>query len=462
MNKVKGIVVAAPGSGQGKTTVTLALLSALSQRGLQVAPFKVGPDFIDPGHHTRITGRTSRNLDGWMLTREVNQDIFERGAQGAEIAVVEGVMGLYDGYDGASEAGSTAQLAKWLGLPVLLVVDARSMARSFAALVQGFMDFDPECGFCGVIANNVGSQRHLEYLDQAVADKPKIRLLGGIPRNAGVEIPGRHLGLYTAEDMVLTREMIHDLARLAENHLDLDALVSSLPQTTVPERKEATALTSEVRIGVPRDRAFCFYYQDNLDVLRLSGCEIVYFSPLGDPSLPDNLHGLYLGGGYPELYARDLAANTGMLRQIQKACDLGMPVYAECGGFMYLCRALVDQSGQSFNMAGVFPLVSRMQERFAALGYREVQMTGATPLGPPGTRARGHEFRYSRLEEQEQIAGGTQVYGATDKSGAERSCPGWLKNNCLGSYVHLHFRSNPDIGRYFFLACLEHKEQMSG
>ncbi len=453
-----GLVIAAPASGSGKTTVTLGLLAALKRRGLVVAPFKVGPDFIDPGHHARITGTTSRNLDGWMLDASANREIFSKAAQGADIAVIEGVMGLYDGYDGASDAGSTAQMAKWLGLPVLLVVDAKSMARSFAALVKGFAEFDPGLRTVGVVANNVAGERHIDYLRQAMTSID-VPLLGGIPRNAEIEIPDRHLGLFTADDHVLSDPDIYALADLVENHMDVTALLDSLPGVPIETAASANLPAPDVRIGVARDNAFCFYYEDNLDLLRQAGCEIVFFSPINDPEPPAGLHGLYLGGGYPELFADQLSENVSMRETIRDLCDSGMPVYGECGGFMYLCRYLITKEGASHEMAGVFSFETRMQPRLASLGYREIRLLSDTPIGPAGTIARGHEFHYSKWASAGESSDAAPVYGATDKSGADRGCPGWLKNSTLGSYVHLHFRSCPEIGAYFADACRRYKNE---
>lgn len=463
-SKIKGFVVAAPMSGSGKTTVTLALMAALKKKGLEVAPFKVGPDFIDPGHHGRVTGRTSRNVDGWMIDRTACRRIFSDAARHADIAVVEGVMGLYDGYDGTSEAGSTAQMAKWLGLPVLLVVDAASMARSFAALVKGFAEFDPDLRFCGVLANNVGSDKHLAYLQQAMTGVCDVPLLGAIPRNADVTIPDRHLGLYTADDNVLSDAAVDALADMVTTHMDLNALVNRLPETTldapeaprVPNTPEPPA--PDVRIGVARDAAFCFYYEDNLDVLRQNGCDIQFFSPVTDAAPPD-VDGLYLGGGYPELFAAALSENVSMRRSVYNLCTSGMPIYAECGGFMYLCRKLVTADSRPYDMAGVFAFDVCMQQRLAALGYREIEFIRDTALGPAGTIVRGHEFHYSHLVETDAPADVLPVYGATDKSGADRGCPGWVLNRCLGSYVHLHFKSRPAVGQGFAEACRQYKAE---
>ncbi len=455
--EIKGLVVAAPASSSGKTTFTLGLLAALAKRGMRVAPFKVGPDFIDPGHHTLIAGRTSRNLDGWMLGRKENQNIFSRGAFGADIAVVEGVMGLFDGYDGGTDAGSTAQIAKWLGLPAVLVVNAGAMARSFAALVRGFCLFDPDLSICGVVANNVGGPRHFEYLAQAM-EKEAAPLLGGIFRNSRIEIPGRHLGLYTTDDHGLSDDMVDTLAETVENAIDIDELVNRLP--AVPVRRPDNAPTPEpdIRIGVARDNAFCFYYEDNLDVLRENGVDIVYFSPLNDPSPPADIHGLYLGGGYPELFAETLSGNHTMKQHIRGLFDAGMPVYAECGGFMYLCRNLLSAQAGNHEMAGVFPFDTRMQDKRFALGYREIRFIGDTPIAATGMSARGHEFHYSRLiDDAPPPPEIRQVYEAADKSDQGRSSPGWVVKQTLGSYVHLHFRSCPAIGEYFADACRNFK-----
>ncbi|MFP4158696.1 MAG: cobyrinate a,c-diamide synthase [Desulfobacterales bacterium] len=454
---IKGLVVAAPASGSGKTTVALGLLAALTKRGINTAAFKIGPDFIDPGLHAGITGRPGRNLDGWMLERSVNLEIFAQAAFGADMAVVEGVMGLYDGFSGASEAGSTAQMSKWLGLPVLLVVDAGSMARSFAALVKGFSEFDPDIEICGVVANNAASPGHLQYLKEAMQELPEIPLLGGIPRNAQASIPERHLGLFTAEDRVMTDERINALASIVSENIDLDRLIDLLDRVPVKQAARPAPPEPSVRVAVAKDAAFCFYYEDNLEVLRENGCEIVFFSPVNDQKPPDNIHGLYLGGGYPELYARELSKNHFMRKSIHEICASGMPVYAECGGFMYLCRSLEDTAGNIFDMAGVYSFETCMQKRLSSLGYREIRLAENTPLGPAGRVIRGHEFHYSHLKDPDAEKTAKDVYEASDRKGAGRNASGWLAGRCLGSYVHLHFKSSPQTGRHFAAACAEFK-----
>ena len=303
-------------------------MAALAQRGLKVAPFKVGPDFIDPGHHRRVSGVTSRNLDGWMLSEAYNLNSFRNAAATADIAVVEGVMGLFDGYDGKTESGSTAQMAKWLGLPTILIVDAKSMARSAAAVVLGFEKFDKDLNYAGIILNNVASDRHLHYLTEALARNVDMPCLGGIGRNEKISIPERHLGLVTVEDHPLTDAAVAALSEIIEKCINLDSLLENLAEfdpVADPEITDTDQTIPGVRIGVARDKAFCFYYPDNFDLLQAAGAELVFFSPISDKRLPADLDGLYLGGGYPELVADRLAANARLRKQIKAGSQEGMP-----------------------------------------------------------------------------------------------------------------------------------------
>ena len=453
--QTRGLVIAGTQSGVGKTTVTLGLLYALRRRGLSVQPFKVGPDFIDPGHHSRAAGRVSHNLDGWMLSREANLALFRRHAASAQVAVVEGVMGLFDGYDGLSEAGSTAQMAKWLDLPVVLVVDARAMARSAAALVHGFASFDPDITLAGVVFNRVGGPAHLHYLEQAISQLDGVKCLGGLPRKAELAIPERHLGLTTAEDHPLEEEHLAQLADVLEEHLDLEGLLAALPGLALPREAPPPAVAPTVRLGLARDRAFCFYYTENLELLARFGAELVPFSPLTDRELPKNLHGIYLGGGYPELFAAQLAANEGLKRELAAQAAAGLPIYAECGGLMYLSQEIRDLKGKPHSMAGLLPLQVRMLKRLKALGYREITMRAAGLLGPAGTRARGHEFHYSEIAAETGDL--PRIYHLTARQGAEAAPEGYSIMNVLASYVHLHFGSNPEVARQLVQRCLEYK-----
>ena len=441
--KIPGIVVAGTHSGSGKTTVTLGLMAALARRGLSVQPFKCGPDFIDPTLHRLATGRCSRNLDLWMSGAPFVRDCFARHGATAEIAVVEGVMGCFDG-----GAASSAALAKALGLPLVLVVDVRSMAESVAALVRGFESLDPEVNLAGVILNRVGSPRHLELLAGALAEHCRAELLGTLPRDAAFTIPDRHLGLHMGEEAPIGPEALARLAETVAAHIDLDRLLrlsGTAPARPVPQDGHEPG-GEKIRIGVARDRAFCFYYEDNLDLLRAAGAELVEFSPLTDAALPEGLHGIYLGGGYPELYAAQLAANTSMRQAIRAWSETGRPLYAECGGFMYLSQGIVDLEGQNFAMAGVFPVQARMQKGRSSLGYREATVKGDTLFGPPGTVLRGHEFHYSFIDPMPEAV--ERIYRLAD--GREE---GYRIRNTLGGYLHLHWGGTPEAAAHFVNKC---------
>jgi len=450
-------VIAAPMSGSGKTTVTLGLMESLTRRGLSVAPFKVGPDFIDPGWHRAVTGRPSVNLDGWICPEGFVRETFAFHTRGCDVAVIEGVMGLFDGIDACSDAGSTAQIAKMLDAPVILVVDARSQARSAAALVRGFAGFDPDVKLAGVIFNNVGSENHGRILRQAVeAAVPGIRVFGCIPRDEGLRIPSRHLGLVTAEEGSLTDEFRDRLAATIGEHVNLEGILS-LQAHSLPPGGGGPASSSPqpppvkgggVKVAVARDEAFCFMYEDNLRLLREAGAEIAEFSPLRDERLPEDIGGIYLPGGYPELFADALAANRGMTEGVRAAVEAGMPVYAECGGFIYLTDGFV----------GVFPVATRMLPRRKALGYREVELTSDSIIGSKGAVARGHEFHYSEMDEMPATV--ERVYRVR-KNGNDLGPEGYRYRNCLASYIHLHFGSCPEMAGSFVNNCLKFHDNQS-
>ena len=415
----------------------------------------MGPDFIDPGYHSCITGTASHNLDGWMLTKAENRAIFSAGCVQADIAVVEGVMGLFDGYSGTDEAGSTAQMAKWLDLPVILVVDASSMARSVAALVQGFTAFDPFLSFAGVVFNNLGSRHHHHYLKEALEHYTTTPVLGGILRDTLPSIPERHLGLVTHFDHGFTREQSDTLGRVIETSLDIDRLVDALPDLQLPRMTPIPpqrVSSPGVSIAIAHDNAFCFYYPDNLDALKKAGAELHFFSPMSDQRLPSEVDGLYLGGGYPELYAEQLARNRPLKQEILRLSRCGMPIYAECGGFMYLGESITDVDERRFPMVGCFPLQMQMHDRLKSLGYREVTLRKNCILGVTGEKIRGHEFHYSDLAKATAPVP-ESVYHVTDRNHLDKNTEGYRFNNTIGSYIHLHFRSNPGVARAFVHAC---------
>ncbi len=383
-----------------------------------------------------------------MLSRDVNLQVFARACDGADLAVIEGVMGLFDGRSAASEEGSTAEMAKWLGAPVLLAADASAMARSAAALVRGFEDFDPDLKIAGVVFNRIGGEKHAEILRDAVSASCRSRTIGCLPRNPQIAIPDRHLGLTMAAES-LSSASIDEMVAWIEKHLDLDALLSAAreksPELRIADSDSRPRCENKARIGVARDAAFCFYYQDNLDLLAESGAELVEFSPLADPKLPSDIHGIYIGGGYPELHAAGLARNESMRESIRRFAAKGSPIYAECGGFMYLTEAIVDANGVEHPMVGLFPTRAKMQARFAALGYREAESDRDILWLREGERMRGHEFRYSTIDSMPgEIA---RVY----KSPAEA----YRIGRAIGTYIHLHFRSCPGFAERFVRECAE-------
>jgi len=418
------IVIAGTHSGVGKTTVATGIMAALCRRGLRVQGFKIGPDFIDPTFHRAATGRASHNLDGWMLPRETNLEIFARATEDADVAVTEGVMGMFDGRDGLSLAGTTAEMAMWLDAAVVLVLDASALAGSAAAIVHGFDTLVPEVRVSSVVANFVAGPGHYEFLRQAIGARCRAEAVGYLPREAALVFPERHLGLHLASE-TLTEDRLRALAECVESHADLDRLLclGSRPRATAPARKIRP--NARVRIGIARDAGFCFYYEANLELLRACGAELVEFSPIADPTLPENLGGIYFGGGYPELYAERLAANSSMRRAVMDFVARDGPVYAECGGFMYLTEAIVDVDGRAWPMVGIFPARARMQAHLAKLGYIEVETDSGM--------ARGHEYRYSTVDQMPAAA--------------------YRAHRALGSYVHLHFQSCPRFAKEFVDRC---------
>ncbi len=448
------LVIAGTHSGVGKTTVALALMAALRRRGLIVQPFKVGPDFIDPGHHTAVCGRISRNLDTWMLSEETVRATFARAAQGADISIIEGVMGLFDGRSADDPRGSTAHLAKLLDAPVLLVVDAEGMAASVAALVQGFASFDPALHLAGVVCNGVNGPRHYDYLEPPLRRHTQVEPLGWLPRRAEWRIPERHLGLVLRRELDEASAAQWDtLAEAAERYLNLDHVLELCEARldNVHGMRNNVFLSSPPwgrgvgREGVPRrvaiaqDAAFCFYYQDNLDLLEASGATLVPFSPIDDAQLPADPDLVYLGGGYPELHAERLAANGAMLDSLRNYHARGGAIYAECGGLMYCCRELADLQGRNYPLLDLLPARTVMQERLASLGYVTWSATSSTPLGPVGTELRGHEYHYSRLEP----LGPLHAVAQLAREGEEPRPDGFVSGHLLAGYAHLHFGSNP-------------------
>ena len=447
--RASGLIVEGTHSGVGKTTVTSAIAAALAARGLRVQPYKAGPDYIDPGHLGRAAGREARNLDTWMLPRPVVAELFGRAARDADLALVEGVMGLFDGRSGTEDEGSAADLSRLLGLPVLLVVDASAVARSIAATVLGFQTFDPSVRVVGVVLNRVGSPRHAGMCREAIEVATGLPVVGALPRDPGVSWPERHLGLVPAaeveDDGVRTR-----LAAFAETHLDLDMVLRLAEPTVeapVTDLFPWTPVSQRVAIAIARDRAFHFTYPDSLDLLDAWGADLLPFSPLEDGALPEGARAVLLGGGFPEVFARELAANEGMHGALRAAAARGVPIYGECGGLMYLGRALTDADGTRHAMAGLLPCESTMESARLTLGYREAESLG-TPLLQRGERVRGHEFHYSTLVAPPEAA--SAAYRLLDPDRFE----GVRAGSVTGTYLHTHLAARPDLARNLVAAAL--------
>ncbi len=418
------IVIAGTHSGCGKTTVASGIMAALTARGLKVQPFKVGPDFIDPSHHTSICHRQSRNLDPYMMGDAGVTETFCRAMIGADIAVIEGVMGMFDGVEG-SDLASTAQVARILSAPVVLVVDVKGMSRSVHALIKGYRDFDPTITLAGIIYNRVGSLRHRKMIEISGT----VPSFGWLPRCDDLAIESRHLGL----------KMAHETGKMGtygpviEESCDVDGILEAAGAAPGLDQLQKNGPVADlgVRIGIARDAAFCFYYQDNLERLRNAGAEIVFFSPLAD-RLP-NIDGLYLGGGYPELHLPALESSKCMT-EIRAAAESGMPILAECGGLLSLCKELTAE--RTYRMAGVLPAVSEMTKKIQALGYVEGSGNSGASFVQPGSLIRGHEFHYSKTIPDRDAR---FVFDLRRGKGIMDGCDGIISGNVIGTYTHAYF-----------------------
>ncbi|MFN0145079.1 MAG: cobyrinate a,c-diamide synthase [Dehalococcoidia bacterium] len=444
---MKGLIIAGTQSGVGKTTVTVGLIGVLRERGVSVAPFKAGPDYIDPTYHAAAAGVPSRNLDTWMMPVAAVRRSLSRAASRADLAVIEGVMGLFDGRTGEDDAGSTAHLAKLLGLPVVLVVDAAAMGRSAAAMVLGYRQFDPGVQLAGVILNNLGSEGHFAIVRNGIERQAHVRVLGGLYRDTALALPERHLGLIPAVERP-PEEALSAAAAAVARGVDIDALLAlaaELPTSVVAEPLPAPE--QRVPIAVAVDRAFSFYYEDGLDALRDAGAEVLPFSPLADTSLPCGARGLYIGGGFPEVFAVELAANAAMQHALRSFAAAGHPIVAECGGHMYLGEELIDVAGRAHAMAGLTPVRSTMQGTRLTLGYRVARALRDGPLFAAGESFRAHEFHLSATSQAAHPDAAWEVIEPAI------GLSGFARGNLVGSYLHLHFGAFPGAAGRFVGAC---------
>ncbi|GAC1360072.1 MAG: cobyrinate a,c-diamide synthase [Ktedonobacteraceae bacterium] len=456
------IVIAGVASGVGKTTISTGLMAALRARGLRVQGYKVGPDYIDPTYHRAATGRPSYNLDTWLTNPTLVRRRFAMGAQDADIALIEGVMGLFDGRKQTCDTASTAEVARLLAAPVVLVVDVAHMGQSVAAVVSGFQRLDPRVRLLGVILNKVASADHEATLRHSLAEWTDVPVFGAIRRDASLTLPARHLGLVPVPEQALDTQALVDaiersidvpeLLRLAQQAGPLPPLPGELRTTEEvlsPLPGDASPLSPPVRIGLALDAAFSFYYPETLEALAHMGAEVVFFSPLADRLPPAAIDLFYFGGGFPEVFAEQLAANYSMLAGIRSEIAGGALVYAECGGYMYLGTCCIDAADGKHALVGAVPYTFRMGGERAALGYREMTTTRDTIIGPAGTHLRGHEFHWSRIIEPLSAA-----HTAYQLEGRDATREGYANENILASYIHVPLAAYPQTLTNLVQGCI--------
>ena len=451
--KPGAILVAATHSGAGKTTATATLIRALCAQGLDVQPFKLGPDFIDGAYLAEAAGRPTVNLDLWMMGEDGVRDAFQRWSCDVDVAVIEAMGALYDGANGG-ESGSAAELAKLLDLPVVVVLDVWGMTRTATAILEGMRQFDPGVRLVGCVLNRVGSDRHRQMIEAALTDDLRRLVVGAIPHDPDLEIPERHLGLVTAEENVHAKGARDAAQHRAGRQLNLARLTSIADAGPATARENANRPTARAapraRLAIARDDAFCFYYEENLRLLAEAGFDLVPVRPTADPRLPADVDAVYIGGGYPESFAADLGANVSLAADLREHAARGAPIYAECGGLIYLSRSLVDFDGARHRMSGVLPLDVAMDRRHLAISYVEARTRIASPLGRAGTAARGQEFHQSRVIEADLEP---NLFDLTTSDGEARP-GGYQRDGVLASYVHLHLGSAPAIAAGLLEAAL--------
>lgn len=443
---VSGLIVSGTASDVGKSSIAIGLMRLFKRKGLQVQPFKVGPDYIDPSHHVRACGRPSYNLDSWMSSRKYIRNLFHERMQGSDVAVVEGVMGLYDGAHPKQDRGSTAEIAKILGLPVLLVIDGRAMARSAAALVNGFLQFDKELQVLGVIANRVDHPGHSRILKNAIEHYTSTRYLGHCPSDPELKIPSRHLGLFLSHEQ---NGLLYDRwADHIERYVDTGRILREIKKskaspTPVKSHRSkcwaGKAAEPVYQVAVAKDASFQFIYQDTLDLFEHFGVRVEFFSPLKDRRLPSHTDWIYFPGGYPELHLKRLASNCNLLSEIRDFAKSAKPIVAECGGMMYLGKAIIDEKGKPHKMAGLFNFSTTMQKKKLTLGYRKFRYEPASGLGKT-INLKGHEFHFSGFSENRE----TPLLKHKTRKNDPDVLDGFRYKNCFALYSHIHWASSPE------------------
>ena len=449
-------VIAGTSSGVGKTTIATGITYALHRRGLKVQPYKCGPDYIDPGYLGLAAGGHCHNLDSWMLPEDNLKELFTYFSRGKDLALVEGVMGLFDGHRKPGGGGSTAKIAKIISAPVILVLNIAKMSESAAAMALGYCTYDPDVKISGIILNQVGSPTHLHSAKSAIEERCRIPVVGYLPKASNLTLPERHLGLVPAAERGSENSFLDELADLIERHIDLDLLLDlarqapDFPLAENPVLFPEDSLPPRCRIAVARDEAFNFYYEANIELLKVWGADIVNFSPISDSSLPAGTSGVYIGGGFPEVFLHELETNTPMKHSIRQAVASGIPVYAECGGLMYLSDSIADFQGSRYEMVGLLPGCCEMQNKLQRLGYVKAAALRTTPIVEKGQEMRGHLFHWSRLDAPGES---TAAYQITDPKEQLEGFVLGPRDNLLASYLHLHFGSNPRLAQRFIESC---------
>lgn len=445
---MKKIMISGTHSGVGKTTITLGIMSALKKKGYEAQPYKVGPDYIDPSYHNYVTGRNSRNLDSYMLDEEQMKFVMKKASKDCDISVVEGVMGLYDGLGTDIDNSTSSYVSKVLKLPVILVIDAKAQIASAAAMVKGFVELDKDVMIVGVIANNIKSQNHYELVKESIERYCGVEVLGYLPPVDAFSVKSRHLGLIPVYENEIFREGLDELTDKVIETIDVDrivelseseALESAFELSMFTEDFEIRSLAKGKKVGIAFDKAFNFYYQENLELLKSIGLELVFFSPLEDEKLPD-VDLLYIGGGFPEVFAKELFENKSMRESIKEACEKGLVVYAECGGIMYLGKKITDLDGNEFEMVGFYEGKSIMTEKLKRFGYCMATAKEDTLIALKGEQIRGHEFHYSFFETE--MKPDFDIIKIRDDKVVKSWEGGYSKKNTLATYIHTHFFNN--------------------
>ncbi|MGB9730352.1 MAG: cobyrinate a,c-diamide synthase [Thermoprotei archaeon] len=443
--KAPRITIAGVQSGVGKTTISIGIMGALKRKGYRVQGFKIGPDFIDPSYHTMITGIPSRNLDSWMLKKQRIKELFALAMRNSDIAVIEGVMGLFDGFSGLDETGSTIQITRLLRIPIILIVDVWGMARSAAAIVLGYKKMAGNIPMA-VILNRVGGKTHAQWTIDAIKEITGIQVVGVIPWNQEIKLPERHLGLIPAIETKPT-ETLNMIVDFISQHVDLDKIIElakSAPE--IPDIQPFKEKEKKVKIAIALDEAFNFYYKDGLETLERLGAEIIPFSPLHDKKLPDNINGLYIGGGFPEMFAKQLEENQSIQTAIKKYAEDEIPILAECGGLMYLTKYIFDFHKRKYKMIGLLDADTIMTKKLH-LNYTLAETIRTNPITPKNTKIKGHEFHYSEIINIPYDI--KMIYRMKIGEGIANKMDGWLEHSTVASYMHIHLASNIKIPMKF-------------